>query len=241
MMKKLILHIYILLMLGVNLSAQDCKSILKIETNDSTSLIYLNDSFIGEGSITTEVEKGEYIVLVRESLVKWNGYDLSDTIIVNECGKEYTSVYNISKKIFIDSQPQNASIIVNGTTIGYTPKFIDAVPRNSLQLQKGSSIREVNFNSLFENKIQVIDFKPGIKTQSFTDSPWFKVLLGSATALGASAAYFKLKADKKYDNYLINKDRSTLDEVDRFDLYSGIALGLLQVNIGYLIYKFLTD
>ena len=30
---------------------------------------------------------------------------------------------------------------------------------------------------------------------SFVKSPWFKVLFGSAIALGATAAYFKIKAD----------------------------------------------
>ncbi|MCX6173769.1 MAG: hypothetical protein NTZ27_03335 [Ignavibacteriales bacterium] len=79
------------------------------------------------------------------------------------------------------------------------------------------------------------------KTENFFSSNAFKILIGSATVLGGVAAYFKIKADRKYDDYLQTKNQSTLDEVDHLDLYSGVAFGLLQINFGYLIYKFLTD
>ena len=77
--------------------------------------------------------------------------------------------------------------------------------------------------------------------ENFFTSSTFKILIGSAAVLGGVAAYFKIKADKKYDDYLSTKNQSTLDEVDRLDLVSGISFGLLQINFGYLIYKFLTD
>ena len=79
------------------------------------------------------------------------------------------------------------------------------------------------------------------KAESFFGSGTFKILIGSAAVLGGVAAYFKIKADKKYNDYLQTKNHSMLDEVDRLDLYSGVAFGLLQINFGYLIYKFLTD
>jgi hypothetical protein len=66
-------------------------------------------------------------------------------------------------------------------------------------------------------------------------------LIGSAAILGGVAAYYKIQADKKYDEYLNSKNNSALDDVNRFDLYSGISFGLMQINFGYLIYKFLTE
>lgn len=75
----------------------------------------------------------------------------------------------------------------------------------------------------------------------FTSGTTFKILISSAAILGGVAAYFKIKADKKYDEYLITRNQTTLDEVNRLDLMSGISFGLLQINFGYLIYKFLTD
>jgi len=79
------------------------------------------------------------------------------------------------------------------------------------------------------------------REESFFNSATFKILIGSAAVLGGIAAYYKIRADKKYDDYLLTKNQKQLDEVNRYDLYSGISFGLLQINFGYLIYKFLTD
>ena len=97
-----------------------------------------------------------------------------------------------------------------------------------------------NIISLNENRGQIF-LEPVKRSESFFSSNTFKILVGSAAVLGGVAAYLKIKADRKYDDYLQSKNQSILDEVNRLDLYSGISFGLLQINVGYLIYKFLTD
>jgi hypothetical protein len=79
------------------------------------------------------------------------------------------------------------------------------------------------------------------KKKPFIKSALFKVLVGSALALGATAAYLKLEADKKFDKYIETRNRNYLDETDRFDIYSGIAFAALQINFGALLYFFLTE
>ncbi len=92
------------------------------------------------------------------------------------------------------------------------------------------------------NKIYHLEFSGAEKSnEDFFESAWFKVLLGSAAAFGAAAAYFKIHADKKYDDYIKKRNSAILDEVNKLDLYSGIALSMLQINIGYLIFRFLSD
>ncbi|MFA7228354.1 MAG: hypothetical protein WC061_04905 [Melioribacteraceae bacterium] len=86
-----------------------------------------------------------------------------------------------------------------------------------------------------------VQFAADRQTEEFFNSFTFKILLGSAALLGGVAAYLKIKADKRYDEYLRIKNQSMLNEVSKLDLYSGISFGLLQINIGYLIYKFLTE
>lgn len=76
---------------------------------------------------------------------------------------------------------------------------------------------------------------------NFIDTDLFLILVGSAVALGATSAYFKLESDKYYDKYLKTNDKQHLNKVDDYDLYSGLALGALEINFGFLIYKFLTD
>lgn len=76
---------------------------------------------------------------------------------------------------------------------------------------------------------------------SFIDSDLFLVIAGSAVILGATAAYFKLESDLYYDKYRETNNKSYLNKTNKYDIYSGIAFGTLQINFGYLIYKFLTD
>ncbi len=59
--------------------------------------------------------------------------------------------------------------------------------------------------------------------------------------LGAVTAYFKLKADDKFDEYKYSGDKKFLDETNRFDTISGISLALFQINFGYIIYRFLAE
>lgn len=84
-----------------------------------------------------------------------------------------------------------------------------------------------------------IEFKE--KEPNFIDTDLFLISVGSAIIFGATAAYFKIESDKNYDKYLKTNDKSLLNKTDRYDVYSGIALGALEINFGFLIYKFLTD
>ena len=112
---------------------------------------------------------------------------------------------------------------------------------NSIKFKKDGLFTNPDINLLRSGEVQTVNYKPVPHTESFTNSTLFKVMVGTVTVLGATAAYFKLKADNRYDDYLLTKDKSTLDEVDRLDVYSGVAFGLLQINFGYLVYRFITD
>ena len=59
---------------------------------------------------------------------------------------------------------------------------------------------------------------------------------GSAILSGVAAAYFKIKADNYYSDYLATGDPALLDKIHRFDTISGIALVVSQVRIGALTY-----
>ncbi len=233
--------VIILLFIYSGLTAQNCKNILYINTNHSESLIYLDGNFAGKGSIRIDAEKRTYYIHIRESLVKWNGYEIIDSIKIRSCDEEYHIEYNLFEKYFIDSRPQNASVTIFDNIIGYTPTYVKSESYDVIKIRKHNEMKILNTDELKKNNVIIFNSITENNNQSFTESDLFKVLLGSAAVLGAAAAYFKNKADKKYDEYLMKKEKSILNQVDRLDLYSGISLGLLQVNFGYLIYKFLIE
>jgi len=67
------------------------------------------------------------------------------------------------------------------------------------------------------------------------------IVAGSvAVVSGALSAYLKTRADNYYDDYRISGDGATLDRVRRYDLLSGITLGVTELSLGYFIMELLS-
>lgn len=239
-MIKIILNIFFLFV-AVEIYAQNCTAILQIETNKDSSLIFVNDSLKGNGKIRIEVNPGKYFIGIKENVSKWNGQEIYDSVNIKLCDKEYLRSYNLHDKIYIETKPDNVAIYVYDSLTAFSPNFVSVDQFQTVKLKKGNVGKSFHSSELTAYNNISLDFTPSPHNGSFTNSTWFKVLLGSAAVLGATAAYYKIQADKKYDQYVEEKNPALLDDVDRYDLYSGVAFGFLQINFGYLIYKFLTD
>ncbi len=241
-MKKISAYMAALIfILTTNVCPQTCKALLSIETKDNDHFIFIDDVLVEKGMTEFKIELGKHIIKVKESLTKWNAEVITDTIDILDCGKKYSFKYDFYENVLVDTRPQNVEIIYKDSIIGFTPGYVEIKSLGDIKFKMGSTVFPTDYDLLHKRKIQQLDFEPVTEKTSFTNSDLFKVLVGSAVVLGGAAAYFKIQADNKYDDYLISKDKSALNEIDKLDMYSGISLGLLQINIGYLIYRFLTD
>lgn len=108
-----------------------------------------------------------------------------------------------------------------------------------IQPMRNWDLKIKNIENIGHSFPYLIELKP--KKKSFVESELFYLAVGSAVLLGASAAYLKTESDKNYEKYLNTTDKKYLNKTNELDIYSGAALGALQINFGYLIYKFLTD
>lgn len=223
------------------INAQDCKSILEIETNKDSALIFINNDFYGYKKHRMEVELGKYFITIKENLNRWNEHEINDSVEIKLCEKEYLISFNLFDKLHMDSHPQNIAVYIYDSLMAFTPNFINVNQFHSVSLRKNGFEKKINSQDLKKYNVIPLDLEYERKSELFTESDWFKILVGSATIISGTAAYLKIKADKKYNEYLTNKNQKLLDEVNRLDLYSGIAFGLLQINFGYLIYKFLIE
>ncbi len=172
---------------------------------------------------------------------------------------------------YIFAQECNACINIISKQNSFLLVEIDSIrlkgDKISLNLPKGKYTLKVqedkNWNSNFSDSLKVMNcndtitkyypFKKNYEFEKinlsttynydykFHESSLFKILTGCSIVLGSISAYYKINADKKYDEYILTKDHTLLIKVNKFDLISGISLGLLQINFGYLIYRFLTD
>lgn len=241
-MRKHILNILLFLLGGLlNTNGQDCKSILEIETNKDSALIFINDRLEGYGKVRREVTLGKYYFTIKENLERWNEHEINDSVNIKLCDKEYLISFNLFDKYYVDTSPQDAAVFIYDSLMAYTPNFISVNQFHTIMLKKKGYTKPVHSSELsLYNRIP-LELPEQKKDESFSDSQLFKILLGTAAVLGAASAYFKIKADNGYEGFLQSKDPAKLKEVDRLDLYSGITFGLLQVNFGYLIYRFLFD
>lgn len=153
---------------------------------------------------------------------------------------------------FINSNPFNAEVYYKDSLLGLTPlRFISNDKLSGNILIKKKNYRDVYFNigeydfsrgaeimlvSILPvaEKIVIKDKRTGfIKKRSF-----IKVVTSGILAIttGAIAYTTKEKANDFYNHYLSDRSQSNLDKANKYDLYSGISLALMQISIAGLIY-----
>ena len=141
----------------------------------------------------------------------------------------------------MDTDPQDVYVFSNDSLIGYTPLYLKPGFK-SLVLEKPDYLsKEITFDEISLNEKIKLDFIGEENNGSFYESTIFKVLVGTAIALGAATAYFKLEADNRFEEYKITGDPELLNQTDRLDIISGVSFVALQINFGLIIYLFLSE
>lgn len=150
-------------------------------------------------------------------------------------------IHKEANDIYLNSTPQDAYVYKSDSLVGHTPLFLDS-RIGIIRLEK-PGYKPLDFNpAMGKNNVSVeLKFEYPVNEEKFYRKPLFMVITGSVVALGAVSAYFKLKADRHYDNYRNSGSSSELNSTRKYDLISGLSFGALQINLGILIYHFLKD
>ncbi|MBT8391742.1 MAG: hypothetical protein HKO83_03205 [Ignavibacteriaceae bacterium] len=240
LLNKTILGVFILVSTQQSLS-QDCKATLKINSDREDIKIFINENLLGSGNnFQAEIELGNHIINIVENSIKWNSKFFTDTIEVKDCS-EISLSYSFEDDFLLNTDPQNAYVFRGDSLIGYTPLLLRS-NFESFSLQKPEyRSEEINLSEIKTNEKIKLDFIGEEDGESFYESTIFKILIGTAIALGASTAYFKLEADKRFDEYKVTGDPELLSQTDRLDIISGATFVALQINFGLIIYLFLSD
>ena len=224
--------------------AQECMGNLIIETTSENALIYVNENLRGKGRFETELDPGKYIVKVIENKKSWDSKIYIDTVLLESCNHQKLN-YKFDSDVYVKTEPDDAAVFRNDSLLGYTPLFI---PNDYRRLKfsklgyedKFISLNEISHSNSINLNLRGESALNGNK-ESFFEKDLFKYLVGSIVVLGGTTAYFKLKADDRFDEYKLTNERALLDEIDKYDLISGITFAALQINFGILIYYFLID
>ncbi len=161
---------------------------------------------------------------------------------------------------FVGTTPIDSYAIDSGN---HTLRFVDSKSLNWYHAPVIETIRIAPGEHIKRNvRIPSTGFTPHT-----IPSPWQAIMIGDslgkipATALegkvvpnnlplylttagaiigGGVAAYFKIQADKEYDDYQYTGDQASLDRVKRYDTISGIALAACEINLAALTYFLLS-
>lgn len=227
--------------MSISLYSQDCKSKLIVGTDFLHVQIFINDSLVSDSNYTEiELQNGNYNLTIVNNDALWDARTYRDSIHLSNC--EIKKVfYSDKNKIYLDSSPQDAYVFKGDSLIGHTPLFVNKSV-NNLILRKPGYTDLVLPNNLLAERVKFNLLFNGVSKQvSFFYSTAFKILAGTAIALGTVTAYYKLKADNRFDEYKITRNQELLDQTKRYDLISGITFTALQLNFGFILYKFLTE
>ncbi len=221
--------------------SQNCKAAISIKTDNDSSLIFINDAFIGKGNASLEAPKGDYYIKVTESIMKWNAKIFYDTIQVKNC-ENINLQYSFNNSIYLQTDPADVYVYHDSDLVGHTPMRLNIKNENLLLKKDGYEDKYVTEEQLTNDKrISLVKLYNNGSHESFFDGTEFKLLVGSLIILGGTTAYFKLKADDKFDEYQYTGNGDYLNQTRKYDLISGISFGLVQINFGILMYHFLFD
>jgi hypothetical protein len=241
LLNKTCLTFLLLLLFTPEYYSQDCAAELIIESDIEGVEIFINNISVGVGSpFSIKLKNGDYVIIVNENSDRWDARSFTDTLHITDCS-EIKLYYYFRSEVLLDTEPQNVYVFNKDSLIGYTPLLIP-VNLEKLNLQKpGYLTKEVFPDEIYSLQKIPLDYIGEEPRESFFEGTLFKVLVGSAVLLGASAAYLKLEADKKFDEYLITGDKKLLDQTNRYDVLSGVSFVAMQINFGFIMYLFLTD
>lgn len=221
--------------------SQDCKSNLTVNSDIENVDVFIDDSLSGSGkNVIVDVAEGMHQIEVKENNYRWDSKSFNERVNIEFCNDTILNFYFLSD-VLLNSQPGNASVFSGDSLIGYTPLHIPMGLQNITLKKNGYESKHINYSDFDALKPVEMNFTGEYEDGTFFNKTLFKILLGSMLALGAATAYFKLEADKYFDDYQFSGDHSLLDKTHQYDLISGVSFVALQINFGLIIYYFLVD
>lgn len=220
---------------------QDCKATLAIKTNADSTKLFIDDVYFSQGNnFVAKLDTGLHTIVLQKDLWRWNSNSRKDTIRITKC-KNYERKYSFENRILFNTDPQDVSVFENDSLIGFTPLLIKSIDKNLILKKPDYTSSATSFSEIALGGKPVLQFVGYKEKEDFYETTWFKVLVSTAIALGATTAYYKLEADKKFDEYQITGDPALLDQTDKYDVISGVTFVALQINFGLILYLFLAD
>lgn len=223
-----------------------------VETNLPDGLLFDGDTLLGRAYENPyELAPGPHRLTLREANAEaWRAREATLTFELAP-GEATVVRLDVPYRYRVESFPYGATVTWEGPdgkrVLGETPLTaeFDAPLRGDIVVERpGHRAARQPAGEAADNAYSVV-LKPLDAFDAATaevglaerrrPNVWIDVAAaGLALGAGAVAVYYKQKGDERYDAYARSGDPQLRPEFERYDTYSAVALGAMQVGLGVL-------
>lgn len=250
MLQRISLLVLVLLLAGVRRSTGQELAWVALETNLPGAVVYADSVLVGPvaGGVFGIAPQVRQLRLVAPERDSWSVAPVTQPVDLTP-GDTLSLRVDFPYHYRIDSFPFGAAVYLETGTdrlrLGDTPlEYVVSRPlQGTLLVEKPGYVvsRLVpgeavwNAYSVTLNPAPVTDpeearvaWAPPKRHRHWIDY----AALGTALVAGAAAVHYKFKADRLYAQYEETTDPSLRSQIQTYDTYSGVALGVMQAGVG---------
>jgi hypothetical protein len=223
---------------------------LTIQSTPESARVLVDGKLVGRTPIVVDtINPGTHILILQHPDVEsWFTEPASDTLHIAESEQRILR-YNLHTRFFITSSPFGAEVVSGDSVVGTTPIVIGSSSVNGrLTVRKGGYEPTVLELATSQHSVVLIPLKKvspddGHGESYFRESNGTELgsaglyISGAVTLLsGVTAAYLKIKADDRYQHYLLTGNGNLLSQTHQLDTGAAVALLATQIGLGLFTY-----
>ena len=221
-----------------------------VQSNLGDGLVYANEVLLGpaqDGPFA--LAPGPYVLrLVEPDREAWDAREAQTEVEVR-AGETTDVRLDVPYRYRIESFPYGATVTLGegdaAEVLGTTPLTLDAatpldgdlvltMPGHGTARQPAGDAADNAYSFVLKpldaehENVAEIGWRERKRPNTWIDV----AAVGLALTAGAVAVYYKFEGDALYDQYVETGDPALRPEFERYDTYSAVALGAMQVGIG---------
>ncbi len=229
---------------------------LLIQATIDSAVVLIDGERAGVTPLTIDsISEGQHrVTVLHPDIESWLTGSVTDTVVVR-ADTMMVIRYDPQSRYFVSSEPDGAGVYAGDSLIGRTPLVLQDVGSQevlSLRLRK-EGYAEGNPVSVSDSPFLLnTSLQPEWLPERLHDHALLKLdtgpsttplyIAGAATVIsGTAAAYLKIRADRRYEQYLSTNDPAILSQTQSLDTAAAVALIATQVSVALLAYFLLNE
>ena len=227
---------------------EKAQATLTVRTNIPGVEIFIDTVSLGVTPLpTTTIDTGRHIFrFIHPQTRSWLYPAMIETVVVQPSEHlERTIIF--PTMYHITSEPYGAEVFVTDRLVGHTPYFLAATSTKEIIRIRKEGYEDVTIPlSPAETEVHALlralsptnpdQISPYLSNERSKNTFPIYLTTSATVVTGVAAAYFKIKADKYYNDYRKTGDLRTLDKVHRLDTISGVSLVASELSLFMLTY-----